>query len=129
MFNYYTEVLKKYAVFSGRANRAEYWYFILANIIVSIAVSIIARIIKVPALASLYSLAILIPGIAVGFRRLHDTGKSGWWTLITLIPVIGWIWFIILLAAAGNTGDNKYGPNPKGASAPAQPPQQPQQTV
>jgi len=62
----------------------------------------------------LYSLAIFIPSLAVGVRRLHDTGRSGWWLLISLIPLIGTIWLFILLVLDSNPGDNKYGPNPKG---------------
>ena len=116
------EVLKKYAVFTGRARRAEFWYFVLFNIIVSIVLSIISGIFrdKSNILGSIYSLAVLIPSIAVGVRRLHDIGKSGWWLLISLIPLIGWIWIIVLTAMEGNPGDNKYGPNPKGM-APATP--------
>ena len=65
-------------------------------------------------LGSIYSLALLIPGIAVGIRRLHDTNHSGWWLLIVLIPFVGVIWLIVLLATDSYPLDNKYGPNPKG---------------
>ena len=120
--NYYLEVLKKYAEFNGRARRAEYWYFFLFNIIISIVLGIVSSIIgdKSGVLGGLYGLAVLIPVIGVGIRRLHDIGKSGWMLLISLIPLIGWIWILVLLATDSNPGDNQYGPNPKGP-APAAP--------
>ena len=120
--NYYLEVLKKYAEFNGRARRAEYWYFFLFNIIISIVLGIVSSIIgdKSGVLGGLYGLAVLIPAIGVGIRRLHDIGKSGWMLLISLIPLIGWIWLLVLLTTDSNPGDNQYGPNPKGP-APAAP--------
>lgn len=113
--NYYLAVLKKYAVFSGRARRAEYWYFFLFNIIISVALIIITAVIGdvFSILGLLYSLALLIPGLAVSVRRLHDVGKSGWMVLIGLIPLIGAIWLLVLMATDSNPGVNKYGPNPK----------------
>ena len=108
--NYYLDVLKKYAVFSGRANRKEYWYFFLFNIIISIVLSVIVNVIGHGAniISILYSLAVLVPSLAVAVRRLHDIGKSGWWILITLIPLVGPIWLIILLAMRSKTENNKY---------------------
>jgi uncharacterized membrane protein YhaH (DUF805 family) len=115
--NYYTDVLKKYAVFTGRAGRKEYWMFVLMNIVVSIIVGIVGSIIGTKILSDLYVLAVLIPSIAVGIRRLHDTGKSGWWILIGLIPIIGTIIFIVFACQDSQPGDNAYGPNPKGMSS------------
>jgi len=114
--NYYLSVLKKYAIFSGRSQRAEYWYFFLFNIIISIVLGIISTVVGDDSsiLGILYSLAVLIPGIAVSVRRLHDVGKSGWMLLIGLIPLIGAIWLLVLMVTDSNPGDNKYGPNPKG---------------
>jgi uncharacterized membrane protein YhaH (DUF805 family) len=114
--NYYLSVLKKYATFSGRSQRAEYWYFVLFNIIITIVLGIISAVIGDDSsiLGILYSLAVLIPGIAVSVRRLHDVGKSGWMLLITLIPLIGAIWLFVLMVIDSNPSDNKYGPNPKG---------------
>lgn len=108
---HYIAVLKKYATFSGRSSRAEYWYFVLFNFIFSIVISIISSVIGDSAgiLGWLYTLALIIPGIAVSARRLHDIGKSGWMQLIVLIPLIGWIWFIVLVAKKGDPADNKYG--------------------
>lgn len=113
--NYYLEVLKKYAVFNGRARRAEYWYFFLFNIIITIVLGIISAIIgdSKGMLGIFYSLALIIPGIAVGIRRLHDTNHSGWWLFISLIPIVGIIWLIVLMATDSNAGENKYGSNPK----------------
>jgi len=121
--NWYLKVLKKYAVFNGRARRKEYWYFALFNILISILLGIIDGIIIVSSgldpntsigfLGLIYSLAVLIPGIAVSVRRLHDTERTGWWILINLIPIIGWIIFIIFAIQDSSPGENKYGPNPK----------------
>jgi len=118
MFNYYIGVLKKYAVFEGRARRAEYWYFFLFNIIVTIVIAIINAILanRLSFLGVLYALAVFIPGLAVTVRRLHDTGRSGWWFLIGLVPILGYIWLLVLLVLDSNPGDNKYGPNPKGVA-------------
>lgn len=114
--NYYLTVLKNYAVFTGRSQRAEYWYFVLFNIIISIVLGIISALISDDAgiLRGLYSLAVLIPGLAVSVRRLHDIGKSGWMLLIALIPLIGAIWLLIIMARDSDFGENKYGLNPKG---------------
>ncbi len=117
--NYYLAVLKKYAVFSGRARRAEYWYFVLFSFIISIVLGVLDSVIgtnpetNIGLLGGLYSLAVLIPGLAVSVRRLHDTGRSGWMLLILFIPLIGVIWYFVLLVSDGNAGDNKYGPNLK----------------
>lgn len=112
--NYYLAVLKNYAVFSGRARRAEFWYFVLLNLIISIALSFVGNAIGFSMLSLIYTLAVFIPSLAVAIRRLHDIGKSGWWILIGLIPLIGWIWLIILYCIDSNLGKNAYGPNPKG---------------
>jgi uncharacterized membrane protein YhaH (DUF805 family) len=106
--NWYLKVLQNYIGFEGRARRSEYWYFMLFNIIISIALSILGQ--KVPALAivgTLYSLGVLLPNIAVAIRRMHDVGKSGWYCLIPLYN-------LILCCTEGDKGDNQYGPDPKG---------------
>ncbi|WP_433168765.1 DUF805 domain-containing protein [Kribbella sp. CA-247076] len=127
---WYIDVLKKYAVFSGRARRKEYWMFVLFNVIVSIILSILDRALGLTYgsgasqsgwLSTIYSLAVLIPSIAVGVRRMHDTNRSGWWILINLIPCVGFIWFIVLAAQEGTAGDNQYGPDPKAAERFGQP--------
>ena len=126
---WYIDVLKKYAVFDGRSRRKEFWMFVLFSAIVGIIVSIIDRIIGTDFggrsgggwLSSLYYLAVLLPTIGVGIRRMHDTNRRGWWILIYLIPCIGWIWFIVLAAQEGTAGDNQYGPDPKAAERFGQP--------
>jgi uncharacterized membrane protein YhaH (DUF805 family) len=126
--NWYLAVLKKYAEFKGRARRSEYWYFVLFNVIISIVLAIVDRVIGTHSaetgfgvLGGLYALAVLIPGIAVGVRRLHDTNRSGWWLLIGLIPCIGLIVLIVFTVQDSQPGDNQYGANPKAVPAPAAP--------
>jgi len=121
--NWYLEVLKKYAVFNGRARRKEYWYFFLFNIIISIVLEIIDVVTgsfssgtDIDLLSGIYTLAVLIPGIAVSVRRLHDTNRSGWWLLISLVPLIGAIVLIVFLSSDSKPEENKYGVNPKLAS-------------
>ena len=112
--NWYLEVLKKYAEFTGRSRRSEYWYFVLFNFIISIVLGIIDTIIGTyVVLIFLYSLAILIPVIAVSIRRLHDTGRSGWNILLGLIPFIGAIILIVFFVQDSDSGYNEYGQNPK----------------
>ena len=119
--DWYIKVLKKYAVFDGRARRQEYWMFFLFNIIISIVLTILDRVIGTASdkggglFSSLYGLAVLIPGLAVSFRRLHDTNRSGWWFLINLVPCVGFIVYLVFMVQEGTPGENKYGENPKGA--------------
>lgn len=114
MTEWYLKVVRdNYANFSGRARRSEYWYFVLFNLIISIVLGIIDYVIGIELLGSIYSLAVFIPSLAVGIRRLHDVGKSGWFTLIILIPIVGAIWLIVLYATEGDRGSNQYGPDPK----------------
>lgn len=112
---HYQAALKKYAEFSGRAQRAEYWHFTLINLFIYILLTIIGGLIgdDVGAIAGLFNLAVLIPGLAVSIRRLHDVGKSGWMLLISLIPLVGFVWLLVLMVRDGVPGENKYGPNPK----------------
>jgi len=98
---------QKYMDFNGRAKRPEFWWFALFCVLVSVGLSIISS-----ALSSLFSLATLLPSLAVGARRLHDTNRSGWLQLIWIIPVIGWIIMIVLLAQQGSNEDNQYGSTP-----------------
>jgi uncharacterized membrane protein YhaH (DUF805 family) len=126
---WFIKVLRQYADFNGRARRTEYWMFALFNVIFSFAWMILFTLVfaltgttdwklaAVPSLASLcYMLVMLLPGMAVAVRRLHDQGKSGWWLLLPLIPVIGGIWLFVLMVTEGQRGDNRYGPNPKTAA-------------
>ena len=117
--NWYLEVLKKYAVFGGRARRKEYWMFALINGIIAFALGLIEGLASDKSstdpgvLGIIYGLAVFIPSIAVAVRRLHDTDRSGWWLLIALIPLIGAIVLIVFLVFDSQPGDNQYGPNPK----------------
>ena len=121
--NWYLEVLKKYAVFGGRARRREYWSFALFNVLISIVLAIIDYVTGTfrPAggmglLGTLYGLAVLIPSIAVSVRRLHDTDRSGWCLLIGLIPIIGAIILLIFVLKDSQPGENQYGSNPKAST-------------
>ncbi|QRM27938.1 DUF805 domain-containing protein [Microvirga sp. VF16] len=110
--------LNKYATFSGRAQRSEYWYFFLFIIIVDIVASILDTAIfgDMSVLYLIATLALLLPSIAAGVRRLHDTDKSGWWLLLGLIPVVGAIVLIVFFCQRGTVGPNQFGPDPLQAS-------------
>lgn len=106
---------EKYASFSGRARRSEYWFFMLFYMIVVLGTSVIGSIISETFGTLLYAvstLALICPAISVMVRRLHDTGKSGWWYWIALVPVIGGIYLLILMLKDSGA-DNEYGQNPK----------------
>ena len=109
--NYYIHVLKNYALFTGRARRQEYWMFVLINVIISIVIGVVAAMIKLPILGNLYSLAVLVPSVAVGIRRMHDTDHSGWWILLPFVN----LYFACL---DGTPGVNRFGADPKGRQAP-----------
>ncbi len=120
--SWFVEALKKYAVFSGRSRRKEYWYFVLFVVIVSIVLSLIDSLSGTyhsesgtGLLSGIFSLAILIPSIAVSVRRLHDIGRTGWWVLISLVPLIGWIVLLVFHVQDSTPGTNRYGRNPKSA--------------
>jgi uncharacterized membrane protein YhaH (DUF805 family) len=121
-------IQRKYAVFSGRARRSEYWFFILFTAILGIVGSILDATFGLRSgsygsgpIQGILQLAVLVPTIAVGARRLHDTGRSGWWQLISLIPFIGWIVLIVFFVQDSQPA-NQHGPNPK-APAEASPQQ------
>ncbi|HUI92531.1 MAG TPA: DUF805 domain-containing protein [Chitinivibrionales bacterium] len=118
--NWYLAVLKKYAVFSGRARRREYWMFALFQIIFYVAAAILDNVFHTKLQGELYglfyclyALATFLPNLGVTVRRLHDVGKSGWFMLIALIPIIGAIWLLVLMCRDGDQGQNDYGPDPK----------------
>ncbi|MBM0743515.1 DUF805 domain-containing protein [Phormidium sp. CLA17] len=109
---WYMQVWKKYAVFSGRAHRTEYWMFVLFNLIISFGLGLIEGILgratntDQSVLSAIYSLAILVPSIAVGVRRMHDTDHSGWWIIV---PIAN----LIFAVTKGTEGENRFGSAPK----------------
>ncbi len=118
--NYYLKALRNYAVFTGRARRNEYWYFVLFNILISFALTAIDYMVGTfnaetgsGLLSSLYGLAVLLPGIAVSVRRLHDTERSGWWFLLVFLPCIGPFILLYFFLQDGTAGPNEFGSDPK----------------
>lgn len=121
---WYFEVLKKYAVFSGRARRKEYWMYFLVNVIIAVILIFLDRAtgltgnsgIGLGPLYGLYTLVCLIPSIAVAVRRLHDTNRSAWWLLLALVPLAALV-LLVFACQDSERGENRYGPNPKAAAA------------
>jgi uncharacterized membrane protein YhaH (DUF805 family) len=107
---------QKYIDFTGRARRSEYWWFALFGFIVQVVVGAIDRGMGSQILGALISLALLAPSLAVAVRRLHDTSRSGWWLLLVLLPIIGWI-VLLVFYLQDSAGPNAYGPSPKASSA------------
>ena len=120
--------LRRYADFSGRSRRKEYWMFVLFNLLISLAVwtllaltyalgfsesAMMTIMTPVFILYALVALALVIPGLAVTVRRLHDTDRSGWTILLALIPLIGAILLLVFYCTEGTPGDNRFGPDPK----------------
>ncbi len=118
--DWYLGVLKKYAVFKGRAQRKEYWWFFGINLAIMLGLFVIDPMLGIsgnpqnPMLPNFYALAVMLPTLAVGARRLHDTGRAAWWLLLYLIPVLGGLVLLFFFALDSEPGDNQYGPNPKG---------------
>ncbi len=122
--HWYMDVLKKYTVFSGRARRKEFWMFFLFSAIISIFLAVIDEFMgwqfemdgeSLGFLSTLYYVAVIVPYLAVIFRRLHDTERSGWWILIAFIPIVGVVVLLVFLILQGTRGENRYGPDPKDA--------------
>ena len=116
--------LKRYAEFSGRTRRKEYWMFVLFYLIAFVALSIVEGVLGMAGsvgpygpLTAIFLLAVIIPSIAVGIRRLHDTDRSGWWLLIALVPLIGGLILLYFSVLEGTSGPNQYGPDPKGGQS------------
>lgn len=134
--NHYISVLTRYATFTGRARRTEYWMFTLFNALVAIVLATVDAVVfgtgsfsalsgggsasvgvSLGVLSTVYSLAVLLPGLAVTVRRLHDTDRSGWWVLIALVPFVGGIVLLVFLVLEGVRGPNRYGADPKAVFA------------
>jgi uncharacterized membrane protein YhaH (DUF805 family) len=113
---------KRYAEFTGRSRRKEYWMFTLLVVVVAIVLSLVEGVLGLGGmvggvygpLTTLFLLATLVPSIAVGIRRLHDTDRSGWWILIALVPFVGGLILLVFYVLEGTKGPNQYGPDPKG---------------
>lgn len=113
---HFVDALKRYADFTGRATRTQYWMFVLFYVIAYIVLMTIDVALGINVLTMIYALALMVPHLAVTARRLHDTGRSGWWQLIALIPLIGGIVLLVFLATDSEP-DNRFGPNLKKADA------------
>ena len=112
VMEYFLDAIKKYADFSGRATRKEYWMFVLFYMIIFLLLSVVDGLLETFILGTIFSLAVLVPSVSIAARRLHDIGRTGWWLLITLIPVIGIIILIVFLTQNSQDG-NAYGPSSK----------------
>jgi uncharacterized membrane protein YhaH (DUF805 family) len=116
--NWKLVVLERFAKFDGRAGRAEFWWFVLANLVVYIALAVLTQISAIFwVLYAVYWLATIVPSLAVAIRRLHDTDKSGWLLLVGLIPFVGFIILLVFYIQEGTPGPNQYGPGPEPAAA------------
>ncbi len=112
--HWYLDVLRKYATFTGRARREEFWMFALVNLILSVLLMVVDGVLDAFGFLSIiYSLALFLPGLAVAVRRLHDTGRSGWWILVAFVPLAGAIVLLVFLVSDSAPHPNAYGPNPK----------------
>jgi uncharacterized membrane protein YhaH (DUF805 family) len=123
--NWYLDAWKNYFTFTGRSRRKAYWMFVLFNIIAAVLAGVLDSLLGFAGengygpISGLYSLAVFIPGLALAIRRLHDTGRTGWWMLLGLIPLLGWIVLLIFFVTDSQPGANQYGPNPKESAPPA----------
>ena len=128
VMRWYLAVLKNYVGFKGRARRKEYWMFFLFNVIFTIVAVVLDNILSITIqglgygpIYIVYALAIILPALAVSVRRLHDTGRSGGFIFINLIPLVGVIWYLVLVCTKGDVGPNNYGDDPKAAAQIAAP--------
>lgn len=111
---WYLKVLKNYVGFQGRARRKEYWMFVLFNLIIGLVLGFVEGMLNLSqVLSTIYTIAVFLPSLAVGVRRLHDTGRSGLWLLISFIPLIGLIVLLVFFCEDSKDNENQYGPNPK----------------
>lgn len=118
--NYFVECMKKYATFSGRARRKEYWIFCVCYVAIIFIAAIVDGMMSgsnpkdmSSIMTSLASLALFLPSLAVSVRRLHDTDRSGWWVLVNFIPLIGQLVWFVFVCLEGTKGDNRFGEDPK----------------
>jgi uncharacterized membrane protein YhaH (DUF805 family) len=124
---WYLKAIRNYANFKGRAQRKEYWFYVLFYVLFAILVALVENFLGLSDLSDpesgtgplylVYTLAFLLPSIAVAIRRLHDTGRTGWWLLLAFVPLIGAIVLLVFYCFDSQPGDNEYGPNPKALQA------------
>ncbi len=115
IIEYYKKYWSNYVNFKGRARRSEFWYPELCNAVISAVLAILTKVVSLLGiLGGIFSLAVLLPSLSVMVRRLHDVGKSGWWVLVSLVPLVGGILLLVWCCTDSNPGENQYGPNPKG---------------
>ena len=113
---YLTLMTQKYASFSGRARRTEYWMFFLVYFVIALVIGGVEGLLSIGGyLTGIFALVHLLPSLGVTVRRLHDTGRSGWWILLSFIPIIGALVLLYFMVISGAPQDNAYGPNPKAA--------------
>jgi len=122
--NWFLGALGKFATFSGRSRRKEYWYFTLVYLIIEVVLAVIdmatglfSQSTGIGVLSGIFALAMILPSLSVSVRRLHDTGRSGWWLLIGLIPLLGAIVLLVFMILDSEPGSNRFGDNPKAATA------------
>lgn len=118
--HWYTDVIRRYADFGGRSGRPEFWWFALANVIVTIVVLLVGAVLlgsRRALLVDVYGVLVLLPSLGVEIRRLHDTDRTGWWMLAAFVPIVGAIVLIVFFAMPGTPGPNRYGPEPSPGAA------------
>jgi len=113
---HFIDGFKNFANFSDRARRKQYWMFVLFNFLIAMAIAIVEGFLGTFFMYPLFVLVMLVPSISIATRRLHDTGRSGWWQLISFVPLIGIIVLLVFLVQDSKE-DNEYGPNPKASEA------------
>ena len=118
--DWFVTVLKRYAVFSGRAGRPEYWFFTLIYLVAAVVLALIDGILGtvharagIGLLSGVFALALFLPALAVTVRRLHDSNRSGWWCLVSLVPLLGPLVLLVLMLLRGSAGPNRFGPAPQ----------------
>lgn len=106
--DYFVDAFRQYANFSGRATRQQYWMYVLIYVVIALVLSVIDSLIGIGLLGLIFSLIMLVPSISIATRRLHDIGRSGWWQLLWIIPLIGWL-VLLVFFVTDSTDDNNYG--------------------